>query len=463
MKGPSKRTVKKLQLLSHNRCSKPGCPNLLVQKDGVIGHIHHIAAKSPHHPDYDANLTDEQRHGFDNLLLLCPNCHDKVHDNPEGHPVSLLFDWKAQHENPEQYQKALTRNRLAGGEEALPLSPVDARIDKRVTGYVAYLTGKVSTARERGNLTMLREHLEMLAHVHETERAWGPANITLRELYDIYLSLADYTQIIRVARRLGYALLRTRDVKAARQALRNGVLALRRLPHGTALKPRAQLFELLGMAYLRDGLPKRALRCLREKALPDRKLLKAPLGIASTLSRMGLVYSALGEPDKSLASILDGLQIRFSTEAKTDTGRSLRSLGIVHQDEEELVLAAFVFRISLRWQEGCRGRVAQARAHLDLAEVFKDILIKKHRMIDETTTFRQFPFPNQREKSLLIEIIEESCPKEMDATLSASQFSTLAHFHYCECLRLAGGRLDKRILRTTEARLAMLDNTFSPL
>jgi len=434
-----------------------------VQKDGVIGHIHHIVAKSPLHPGYDPNQTDEERHGFDNLILLCPNCHDQVHDNPEGHPVGLLFDWKAQHENPEQYQKALTRNRLAGGEEALPLSSVDRRIDTRVTGYVEYLTGKVSTARKRGNVTMLREHLEMLAHVHETERAWSAASIALRELYDIYSSLADYTQTIRVARRLGYALLRTREIKAARQALRNGVLALRRLPRDSALKPRAQLFELLAMAYLRDGSPKRALRCLSEKALPDRRLLKAPLGIASTLSRMGLVYSALGEPDKSLAAILDGLQIRFSTQAKTDTGRSLRSLGIVHQDEGELVLAAFVFRISLRWQEGCRGRVAQARAHLDLAEVFKDLLIEKHRVPEGTTTFRQFPFSNQREKSLLTEIIEEFCPREMDATLSSSQFSTLAHFHYRECLRLAGGRLDQRILRITEARLAMLDNNLSAL
>jgi tetratricopeptide (TPR) repeat protein len=368
-----------------------------------------------------------------------------------------------QQSSPEQYEKALMGRRLAQGEESLPLTSVIEKQDARVAEYIQHLAERVSAARKRGNLTMLREHLEIIGHVHETARAWPQAAVPLRELCDLYSSLGDFTNATRAYRRLGFALLRTEHVRAAREALQKGVLALRGLPRGAALKARAQLFELLGMACLRDGLPGLALRYLRDQALPDRKLLKAPLGTASTMSRMGLVYSALGEPDKALASILDGLRIRYSTNAKTDTGRSLYSLGIVHQQHGELVLAAFVFRVSLRWQEGSRGRVAQARAHLDLAEVFKDLLIEKHRIVEGTITFRQFRFPNQREKSLLTEIIEESFPEEMDSTLSALRFSTLAHFHYRECLRLAGDRLDQRLLRIAEARLATLDNTLSPL
>jgi hypothetical protein len=44
-------------------------------------------------------MTDEQRHAFENLMLLCPNCHRLVDRlEPDRHPVSLLLDMKAKHE-----------------------------------------------------------------------------------------------------------------------------------------------------------------------------------------------------------------------------------------------------------------------------------------------------------------------------------------------------------------------------
>lgn len=460
VKRPSPRTVNKLWSWAFNRC--PQCLKLLRDSNGNDGEIHHIKPKGRKHPQYDPKQTDAQRHGFDNLILLCSGCHKAAHDNPARHLVASFREWKVQQSTPEQYEKSLQGRRLAQGEESPPLTSAVEKQDTRVAGYIQHLDEQIRVADNRGNQTMLREHLETLAQVHETARAWPQAAASLRTLSEIYVASGDFTQAIRAYRRLGYALLRTEDVREAREALQKGVLALRGLPRGAALKARAQLFELLGMACLRDGLPKLALRYLRDQALPDRKQLKAPLGIASTMSRMGLVYSALGERDKALASILDGLRIRYSTNAKTDTGRSLYSLGIVHHDQRELVLAAFVFRISLRWQEGCRGDAAQARAHFDLAEVFKDFLNEKHPMIAGPITFRQLRFPKSREKSLLTEIISHSFPKEMDWTLSVPQLPTLARFHYCECRRLAGSRLDQRILRIAEARLAMLDNKFPP-
>jgi hypothetical protein len=272
------------------------------------------------------------------------------------------------------------------------------------------------------------------------------------------VSFGDFTHAIRAFRRLGYALLRTEDVGGARRALDRGVLALRRLPPGAALKARAQLFELLAMASLRDGLPKRALYYLQQKVLPDRKLLKAPLGIASTMSRMGLVYSALGKPSAALASILDGLRIRYATNAKTDTGRSLRSLGIVHQAQKELVLAAFVFRICLRWQEGCQNPEAQALAHLKLAEVFSDLNAAATRVTNRSITFRRLRFPGRYEKSLLTHIINECCPHEMDWPLPTSQLLSLARLHYRECLVTGAGRIEQRVLEEVRLRLAALQS-----
>jgi len=42
----------------------------------------------------------EQRNGFDNLILLCPNHHRKVdYLIPEDYPVDVLQKMKADHEN----------------------------------------------------------------------------------------------------------------------------------------------------------------------------------------------------------------------------------------------------------------------------------------------------------------------------------------------------------------------------
>jgi tetratricopeptide (TPR) repeat protein len=426
----------------------------LVTDGSVAAEIHHIKARRRNHPQYDANQTDKERHGIDNLIVLCSNCHDWVHDDPERYPTTRLRDWKTQHENPQHYEKILKGRRLAQGEEPLPLTSVIEREDARVTGYLQHLDEKVSAARMRGNFTMLREHLEIIAHVHETARAWSQAVVPLRELCHLYFSFGDFTHAIRASRRLGYALLRTENLRAARAALRQGLFALRRLPSGAALKARAQLFELLGMAYLRDGLPRQALHYLHEKALPDRRLLKAPLGIASTMSRMGLVYSALGKHEKALVSVLNALRIRYSTNAKTDTGRSLRSLGIIHQTEREFLLAAFVFRICLRWQEGCQNPEAQALAHLKLAEVFTELHASPHLVRGASITFRRFPFPNRREKSLLTKIVNQCCPQEKDQELPVSQLAASARLHYRESLRVGAGRIQQRVLREIENRLA---------
>jgi hypothetical protein len=44
-------------------------------------------------------MTDDQRRSFDNLMLLCPNCHRLVDTlDPAGHPVERLVEIKERHE-----------------------------------------------------------------------------------------------------------------------------------------------------------------------------------------------------------------------------------------------------------------------------------------------------------------------------------------------------------------------------
>ena len=100
MAGPSVATVKRLFAVSGNRCAFPGCEERLVDEAGgsIMGEVCHIKAKSSDGPRYDAQQTDEERHGFGNLVLLCPTHHARVDRDPDKYTVEKLLEIKAQHE-----------------------------------------------------------------------------------------------------------------------------------------------------------------------------------------------------------------------------------------------------------------------------------------------------------------------------------------------------------------------------
>ena len=100
-------TIRRLDTLSGNECAAPDCSNKLIAKDGqtIVSKICHIEAASPDGPRYNPNMTDDERRHFDNLILLCDECHSII-DNKENeskYPVELLNDWKRNHEGKKQY------------------------------------------------------------------------------------------------------------------------------------------------------------------------------------------------------------------------------------------------------------------------------------------------------------------------------------------------------------------------
>ena len=86
--------------MSGNRCAFPKCSTPLVdpQSGSIVGEVCHIQGEKPGAARYDQNQSNEERHGFDNLILLC-NVHHKVADDDElAYTVERLIQMKKEHE-----------------------------------------------------------------------------------------------------------------------------------------------------------------------------------------------------------------------------------------------------------------------------------------------------------------------------------------------------------------------------
>ena len=99
MNSPSLKTVKRLFAVSRNLCGFPSCEIPLVEVSGTItGEIAHIRASSPNGPRYDSAQSDEDRHGFGNLILLCARHHTVIDTELDEYPVPVLEKMKREHE-----------------------------------------------------------------------------------------------------------------------------------------------------------------------------------------------------------------------------------------------------------------------------------------------------------------------------------------------------------------------------
>ncbi len=95
---PKESTVKKLFALSGNNCAFPECEEMLVDKDGeLIGEISHIEAAEEGGIRFNPEMSDEERRGFENLILMCPNHHKKI-DKNEKYSVEILQEFKEKQE-----------------------------------------------------------------------------------------------------------------------------------------------------------------------------------------------------------------------------------------------------------------------------------------------------------------------------------------------------------------------------
>jgi hypothetical protein len=92
--------VKRLFAVSGNRCAFPQCSTPLVDAESgsIIGEICHIKGEKPTAARYDATQSQADRHGFDNLILLCGVHHKVVDDDEVAYAVERLVQMKQQHD-----------------------------------------------------------------------------------------------------------------------------------------------------------------------------------------------------------------------------------------------------------------------------------------------------------------------------------------------------------------------------
>ncbi len=96
---PSIKTLKRLFALSCNRCAFPDCDLPIVENTGTVtGIVCHIKARNKRGPRYDPAQTEEERHGFENLVLMCARHSKQIDSEPNRFTVETLLDIKEIHE-----------------------------------------------------------------------------------------------------------------------------------------------------------------------------------------------------------------------------------------------------------------------------------------------------------------------------------------------------------------------------
>lgn len=100
----SDRTLKLLWGRAAGRCAMPECRvELFAEATGydpivVIGEIAHVAAAADGGPRAAPSLATVDRNAYENLILLCQNCHSRIDGQPGFYTVPRLKDIKQAHE-----------------------------------------------------------------------------------------------------------------------------------------------------------------------------------------------------------------------------------------------------------------------------------------------------------------------------------------------------------------------------
>ncbi len=101
--SPDTHTQRRLFAASAGYCQNPGCSNeLFIDASGKSIHIAemaHVFAANDGGPRVKPSLDKDERGAFENLVVLCANCHTMVDKAPESFPDTMMMKWKREHSN----------------------------------------------------------------------------------------------------------------------------------------------------------------------------------------------------------------------------------------------------------------------------------------------------------------------------------------------------------------------------
>ncbi len=99
--NPDRHTTLRLFADSGGYCQRPECANPLFVDTGSknihLAEMAHIIAASGTGPRADATVSEVDKGAYDNLILLCANCHATIDKAPSDFPDSLIREWKRKH------------------------------------------------------------------------------------------------------------------------------------------------------------------------------------------------------------------------------------------------------------------------------------------------------------------------------------------------------------------------------
>jgi hypothetical protein len=160
--GPSVRTIKRLFAHSGNLCAFPRCTAALIEDSTVVGEICHIKGAKPGSARYNDQQTAAERHGFDNLILMCRKHHTVIDDDDEAYTVDRLLKMKADHESHAARIEADFAERAA---ELLMNQPVvSVNQSGGITAHTVYLTP------QRDEVVEQRSALARISEFHQQRR-----------------------------------------------------------------------------------------------------------------------------------------------------------------------------------------------------------------------------------------------------------------------------------------------------
>lgn len=82
---PTQATAKRLYALSGNKCARPNCEQEILTAEGAnLGQMAHIHGEKEGAARWVESMTPEERRAFENLILLCRNCHGLIERAARG-------------------------------------------------------------------------------------------------------------------------------------------------------------------------------------------------------------------------------------------------------------------------------------------------------------------------------------------------------------------------------------------